>query len=407
MQTFFAAGKVDELVSLAKDMIVPSVGVNFGTFFAEGVASQCLENNNPKAAIELYEKMIAVQPNNPSAYSTYTSLASAYVAIGDREKAIQFLREKLEAADTILSSQPFGQVDIVSKLIELYKASDRINELLTEYEAKLEQKPDDLQLIYLVASMKIAADDLEGSDALVEKLLDDSTPANSRWLNNLADAYRGANDKDRELRLLEAAVAKINLQDTWHLTEAYQKLGTAYAKQGEKQKAQDTFRKMGTFRLLQSQQSPYEKEQIANTYMQHEMWDDAEALFTEIVNNFSTQQWTREQAQRQLMQIKQRRDGLTKTTATPEKTEKFDVAMQRTLAQQYVQTGRNQKGGGNLRETCRSDCRRDLESRAQLANLYSRQNKHDKAIHTWEALIDADPEKHEVSRWTRQCLPGC
>ena len=33
MQTFFSAGQVDELVALAKDMIVPSVGTNYGNFF--------------------------------------------------------------------------------------------------------------------------------------------------------------------------------------------------------------------------------------------------------------------------------------------------------------------------------------------------------------------------------------
>ena len=387
METFFSAGKVDELVALAKDMIVPSVGMNYSNFFAEGVARQSLENNNPKAAIELYEKIIAVQPNDTSAY---TALASAYVAAGDREKAIQFLREKLDAKDTALSPNPHVQVDMVSKLTEFYKASDRIEELLTEYQAKLDEKPDDALLIYLVASIKIAADDLEGSDALVDKLLDDSTPVDTHWLNNLADAYRGANDRDRELRLLESAIAKINHQDTWHLTETYQKLGTAYAKKGEKEKAQDTFRKMGTLRLLQGR-GMYDKEQIANTYMQHEMWDDAEALFTEIVNDFSTQQWTREQAQRQLMQIKQRRDGVAKATRTPEKTEKFDVGMQRTLAQQYVQQNEVKKAV-DIYEKLAEVMPEDLESRAQLADLYSRQKKHDRAVDTWKALLDEDPE---------------
>ena len=156
MQTFFNANKVDELVSLAKDMIVPSVGMNYGNFFAESVASQALENNNAKAAIELYEKIIAVQPNDTS---SYTALASAYVAAGDREKAIRFLREKLEAKDTARSRDPHIQVDIVSKLTELYKASGQIAELITEYEAKLDEKPDESSLIYLLASMKIAADD--------------------------------------------------------------------------------------------------------------------------------------------------------------------------------------------------------------------------------------------------------
>ena len=387
MQTFFSAGQVDALVSLAKDMIVPSVGMNYGNFFAEGVARQSLENNNPKAAIELYEKIIAVQPNDAS---SYTALASAYVAAGEREKAIKFLREKLQAKDTARSRDPHVQVDIVSKLTEFYKASGQIAELLTEYEAKLAEKPNDTSLRYLVASMKIAADDLEGSDILVNQLLNDSVSVDAHWLNNLADAYRGANDRDRELRLLEAAVARTDLQDTWHLTETYQKLGTAYAKKGEKEKAQDTFRKMGTLRLLQGR-GAYEKEQIASTYMQHEMWDDAEALYTEIINDFSTQGWTRDQAQRQLMQIKQRRDGLTKTTTQPEKAEKFNVGMQRTLAQQYVQNNEIKKAV-EIYEQLAEVMPDDLESRAQLAHLYSRQNKHEKAIATWEALLAVDPE---------------
>jgi len=190
--------------------------------------------------------------------------------------------------------------------------------------------------------------------------------------------------------VLESEIAKINHQDTGHLTETYQKLGTAYAKKGEKEKAQDTFRKMGTLRLLQGR-SLYQKEQIANTYMQHEMWDDAEALFTEIVNDFSTQRWTREQARRQLMQIKQQRDGMAKATRTPEKTEKFDVGMQRTLAQQYVQQNEVKKAV-DIYEKLAEVMPEDLESRAQLANLYSRQNEHDRAVDTWKALLDEDPE---------------
>ena len=387
MQTFFSAGQVDALVALAKDMIVPSVGMNYGNFFAEGVASQALENNNPKAAIELYEKIIAVQPNDAS---SYTALASAYVAAGEREKAIEFLREKLEAKDTARSRDPHAQVDIVSKLTEFYKASGQIAELLTEYEAKLAEKPNNTSLRYLVASMKIAADDLDGSDTLVDQLLNDSVSVDAHWLNNLADAYRGANDRDRELRLLEAAIAKTDLQDTWHLTETYQKLGTAYAKKGEKEKAQDTFRKMAAIRLLQGR-GAYEKEQIASTYMQYEMWDDAEALYTEIINDFSTQQWTRDQAQRQLMQIKQQRDGLTKATTQPENTEKFNVGVQRTLAQQYTQNNEIKKAV-EIYEQLAEVMPDDLESRAQLAHLYSRQNKHQKAMDTWEALLAVDPE---------------
>ena len=388
METFFQASKVDELVSLAKEMIVPSVGRNFGNDFARSVARECMDNNRAKAAIELYEKIIEVQPDQTY---TYNDLASAYAAVGEPEKAIQFLREKLDDLDKKLTQDSYAQVEIVTKLTELYKTSGGIETLVTEYEAKLAEKPEDPALLYLVASMKIAAGDLEGSKTFVDRLLDDDAVlVNSRWLNSLADAYRTASDRDRERLLLETAIAKMNPGDTWGLSESYQKLGTVYAREDEKQKAQDAFRKMGTLRLLQGR-GFYEKEQIANTYMQHEMFDDAEVLFNEIINDFSTQQWTREQAQRQLAEIKRRRDGPTTTTRTPEEVPKFNVGMQRTLAQQHARSGQVKKAI-DIYEQIAKVMPEDLESQAQLARLYSRQNKHDKAVDIWSALLEADPE---------------
>ena len=388
METFFQAGKVDELVSLAKEMIVPSVGRNFGNDFARSVARECMDNNRAKAAIELYEKIVEVQPNQ---YYTYRDLASAYAAAGDPEKAIQFLREKLDTLDKGLTQDSYAQVEIVKKLTELHKTSGGIETLVTEYEAKLAEKPEDSALLYLVASMKIAASDIGGAETFVDRLLDgDAVSVNTRWLNSLADAYRIANDRDRERRLLETAIAKMNPQDTWGLSESYQKLGTVYAREDEKEKAQDAFRKMGTLRLLQGR-GFYEKEQIANTYMQHEMFDDAEVIFTEIINDFSTQRWTREQAQRQLTEIKRRRDGSTTTTRTPEETPKFNVGTQRTLAQQHAQRGEVKKAV-DIYEQIAKVMPEDLESRAQLAKLYSRQNKHDEAVDIWGALLEADPE---------------
>ena len=389
METFFQAGKVDELVSLAKEMIVPSIGRSFGNDFASSAARQCMDNGNAAAAVELYEKIVEVQPNQ---YYTYRDLASAYAAAGEPEKAIQFLREKLGSGDAQLTQDPYTQVQMVSKLIELYKISDGIEELATEYEAKLAEKPEDTALLYLVASMKIAANDLEDSDPLVDHLLDDDTiSVNAQRLNSLADAYRSAGDRDREQRLLESTVAKIDAQNAWQFAESYQKLGTVYAQTGEKEKAQDAFRKMGTIRLLQRGSHFYEKQQVAATYMQHEMWDEAEALFTEIINDFSVQQWDRDQAQRQLMEIKRRRDGLATTTQTAEKTQKFDVGTQRALAQQHARSGQVKKAI-DIYEQIEKVMPEDLESRAQLANLYSRRNQHDKAIEVWEALLTADPE---------------
>ncbi|RKU08721.1 hypothetical protein C6502_14200, partial [Candidatus Poribacteria bacterium] len=381
METFFQAGKVDELVSLAMGMISPSIGQSFGNEFAESAAQQCMENNNPKAAVEIYEKIVEVQPNR---HYTYDDLASAYAAAGEREKAIQFLREKVET-----EGDSYAQVEMVSKLTEIYKASGEIEELAAEYEAKLAEKPEDPALLYLVASMKIAANDLEGTDPLVNQLLDLAS-VNAQRLQRLATAYRDAGDRDRELRLLEATIEKLNPQNWWQLSEGYQKLGTVYAQKGEKEKARDAFRRMGVTRLLRVG-SFWEKERVATTYMQHEMWDDAEALFTEIVNGLSARQWERQQAQRQLMEIKRKRDGLVTTTRLTEKTQEMNVGTQRALAQQYRRRNQLTKAA-EIYEQIATAMPEDLESRADLATIYSRQNKHDKAIDTWKTLLEADPE---------------
>ena len=235
METFFQAGKVDELVSIAKDMIAPSVGQSFVNYFAQSVAQRCIENNNAKAAVEIYKMIHEVQPNRQN---TYAEIASAYSAAGEREKAIEFLRENLESESTTISQNPHLQVGIVSKLTELYKASGNIQSLLTEYEDKLAEEPGAPSLLYLVASMKIAANDLDGSDPLVNLLLDDKIVSmNAKRLSSLADAYRSAGDRNRELRLLEAATEKLDPQNSWQLSEIYRKLGAVYTQHGEKEKA--------------------------------------------------------------------------------------------------------------------------------------------------------------------------
>ena len=383
METFFQAGKVDELVSLALGMISPSIGQSFGNEFAISVAWQCMENNNPKAAAGIFEKIVEVQPNRDDLYS---ELASAYTAAGEREKAIQFLRKKVVKIEHMSS---YAQVQIVSKLAEFCKASGEIESLTTEYEAKLAEKPDDPLLLYLAVSMKIAANDLEGSDTLVNQLLD-FVSINVEWLSSLATAYQNVGDRDRELRLLEATIVKIDPQNWWQLSESYRKLGTAYAQKGEKGKARNTFRRMGAASMLGGS-SFWEKEQVGATYMQHEMWDDAETLFTEIINDLSAQRWNREQAQRQLMEIKRRRDGLAATTRLTEKTQEMNIGTQRALAQQYMQRSQLKKAV-EIYEQIATAMPEDLESRAQLATIYSRQNKHDKSIDTWKALLEADPE---------------
>ena len=378
---FIEAGKVDELVSLTKKMILPAVGQNYANDFASSVARACMNYNNPTAAVEIYEKIIKVQPNTTY---TYTYLLSAYIAAKERDKAIQILREKLETTDIYL------QVQFVSKLTEIFKESDEINGLLTEYTEKLAENPEKPVLLYLLAAMKIVAKDLEGADPLVNQLLDMSS-VNAQWLSSLAEVYRGANDRKREINLLEAAIKKSDTQSSWQNADVYQKLGEAYIKEDEKEKARDAFRKMGVLRIMQ--QSFYGKDQVAQIYMQHQMWDDAEVLLTELLNDLSVDQYYRQRAQERMMTLKQKRDGLTSTTKLSEETKNMNVGTQRALAQQYARGRSNDVTKAiEIYENIVKVMPEDFESRKQLATLYSRQNKHDKSIEIWNTLLEADPE---------------
>ncbi|MXV73602.1 tetratricopeptide repeat protein, partial [Candidatus Poribacteria bacterium] len=380
VRTFVQADRVDDLVSLAKGMITPSIGRDFGNEFARYAARECTNNNNPKAAAEIYEKLIEAFPNR-----TYNHryLASAYAAAGEREKAIQFLRQQLKPEEIA------SQVQTILQLAEFYKTSGALEDFIKAYETKLTEKPDDSVLLYLIASMQIMANDLEAADSLVSELFDDSDSINIEYLNNLADAYRRAGDSERELHLLASTVDKLD-PHTWRFPDTCQKLGLAYSQKGEQEKARDAFRKMGTIRMLQRGYDIWEKEGVANIYMQHEMWDDAEGIYTEIVNDLSVQSYDRDQAQRQLMTIKQRRGDFSNATQLTEKTQEMNIGAQRALAKESMQQGET-KQAIEIYEQVVKMMPEDLESRAELATLYSRRNQHDTATDIWNTLLETDP----------------
>ena len=421
IDAFFQADKVDELIALTKDLILP-VGQYAGNDFTHKVAQRCLSNNRPEAAVEIFEKIIAVHPNWNY---VHRELADAYAATGDPEKAIRFLQESQDADKTGLSNTEFtlklaefheasggpeaaiqflheklggsdisnSQVPFVLKLAELCKASDTLSDLITAYQAKLAEEPEDATLLYLIANMKLDAEDIEGANAHVNQLLDNAlTSASTQWLYSLAEAYENIGNHDLQLRLLASAVEKGKKANTWGVSESYRKLGEAYAKINEKEKAQDAFRKMGTIQLMQERgRGYYDIRDLAAIYMQHKMWDDAEALFTEILNDLSTRSYDREQAQERLMQIEKQRSHLKTTPQLTEKTQGMNVGVQRAFAKEYMDRGETEQAT-EIYEQIVKAVPEDLESRAQLATLYSQQNLHDRAIGTWETLLETDPE---------------
>ena len=381
IETFFKAKKIDELITLSKEIITPSIGRDFNNELARDVARELMDRNNPKAAIAIYEKLIEAQPSRTG---YYRGLASAYAAAGEHEKAIQILRNTLETEE----SYPQDTIEMLTRFYKLYGGLDAF---IKESEAKLAEKPKDNHLRYLLASMKIAANDLEGADRLAFQLLNEDsfkTRHNTRQLHNLADAYRLAGVREREFQMLERIVQVQNQQG--HVGWVpYHRLGTIYALKGEIEKAQDAYRKMGRLRLLYGKDF-VELMNVGATYLHNQMWDEAEPLLTELASDLSVSSRYRRQAEEQLVAIKKRRDNISSPTQLKDKIKRMDIKTLRTLAKDFVQREDRQQAV-LIYMHLEKVIPEDFESRAQLATLYTIQNQHDNAVATWEALLAEDP----------------
>ena len=375
IETFFHADKEDEIIVLAKDMVMPSIGRDFSNDFAEDVAHACMRKNNPAAAIEIYEELTKAQPKH-SYY--HRSLANAYNAIGNREKAIQILRQQLAFEDT------YPPESTIRMLMQFYIDSGEIDEFIKEYEAKLTDKPTDNYLRYLVASMKITTNDIEGALKLTLQLLDNVSVSSYR-IKNLADAFLLAGESDIEFQILQKMV-----QNQKTNPSTYGRLGQIYSLKGKKEKAQDAIRKMGNIILRRDTNDYYDKNTIAVTYMQHQLWDDAEIIYNEFSNDHSLHTYRRREAEEQIMKIMRLRDGFTKPTHLNEKMKDIDIGKLRPIAKDFTRRGDIQEAV-EIYQYITEVMPEDFESRAQLASLYSRQNQFDKAVETWESLLKEDP----------------
>ncbi len=380
IETFIQAGEINKLISVAKEMVAKNQGSGRSHEFVRRITQHFRNNNNNvKPLIEIYEKSLE------SGSETYFyDLVSAYMSTGNRDKAKQLLVGKLKTGPAE------SQVNVVLRLSDLDEGLDDLKNLAKEYEEKFPMDTAKSSMLYLLTILKIATNDLEGSDIYVEKLLKNkSNNTGSYWLHTIADAYQDKGDSDRQQRILEAAIETVDLNNTGRLSSTYQSLGKIYADKGEKEKAKKAIRKMGNLRLMRSGGARfYDKDSVARTYMEHGLYDDAEVLLIEVINDLSAQSYYRERAQEQLATIRVRRgdtdNGLKNTM------DDMNLALLRTRAQEEKRR-RNYYEAIRIYEQIVKKSPDDLGSRAELASLYTLQNEQDKAIEMWDALLKVDP----------------
>ena len=385
VRTFTEAREIAKLVEIAKEAIPNENHQTKGYHFARRVAQRLTGDNKHKYAVEIFEEMMKLS-NIP--YPFYTDeLVDAYVASGNRDKAIQLLRQKLEIEETT------NKIGVIIKSAKFTELTEELKALSAKYDEMITAEDVQPFLLYLTAVTKVVTKDFEVSDAIVDRLLK-VIPTTDRlnWLTTIANTYQEQADVDREIRLLKASLIDADPVQNYQIPSVYNQLGTAYAKKGEKEIAKDNIKKMGTIRLMrQGYPAYYEKDSVARIYLQHELWDEAEILLTEIINDLSAQSYYKEQAQEQLANLKVRRSGVTGIEAPNQNNQNTSIHAQRSMAQQHMRGNRIPEAIAAYEQLAKI-MPEDLESRSQLATLYSRQQQHDKSINTWKKLLEVDPE---------------
>ena len=401
IQIFMEAGKFTELVAIAKE-ITPSSDGGYESTFVESVAWKCVKNNAPNDAVELFERLIAVRPDWTN---FHLGLSRAYTAAGDRDQAIERIRNGLNklTRPPLSTHHPRQLQKLVSELVKLDRGMGAYNTFVTESEAELAAEPNNLSLTWLIAYMYIKTTHLEASDPLVAKLLGTEqnitdSGLDSEWFRALADAYQPAGDFERQMRILEAVVEKRERQTAfWNFDGGvpfyhYELLGESYAQNGEKEKAQRLFRKIIPMLMALSWWDVDDKKQhIAQLYMQLQMWDDAETLFTEIANNVFADLYRRKQAQKELMKIRKEQGRSPVSPQAVEEIGAMDIRLHREKAEQYARRGELEKAMGIYRQLIER-MPENHRSVAALAKLYTNQEMHEEAISTWQSLLKIDPE---------------
>ncbi len=419
IDAYVDAGKLDELIAITYDIIMP-VGQYAGSDFSVIVARRCLSENRTEDAIKLFEKVIQT---HPSWTSLHQELTSIYVNAGQPEKAIQFLTEKQKSHSSSLSDTGFiikiaeiyqasgdseravnyikdkiteqeqseSTIPLVLKLAEIYNNSDELHNLISEYETKLSGNPTDTNILYILTSMKLKTDDNDAVKELVNQVIEKAnTSIKTQWLYELSDACRDNALPELQFRLLEAAVEKLESNNSWQLDEALQKLAEEYLKKGDIEKAQIASRKMGNLKSMSDGWGrTTDKRKLANTYMQYQMWDDALNLYSEIINNINASYWERSDAQEDYLEIKQRRGEL--SVITDEEIIQLPISLQQAYADEYENMGQVNKTIQIYNRIIKTTPE-DYDSQKQLAHLYTRIGQHDKSHHLWIKLLETDPE---------------
>jgi tetratricopeptide (TPR) repeat protein len=173
------------------------------------LARQAEDSGDTDSALEQYLKL-----NNPYAW---LNIARIYILKSDDEKALEYLNKVLDSGDYI--------EDAIDQKTNIYVRSNKVNEALSEVEKYYEKYPQNIQLIVLLAKLKLVLSDPKGAIKILERIPPGSEDIESLYI--LSRACLEEKDKTCAIKYLEKVI-----EQAPDFSQAYIDLGRVYESDG-------------------------------------------------------------------------------------------------------------------------------------------------------------------------------
>ncbi|HEY9161542.1 MAG TPA: tetratricopeptide repeat protein [Desulfomonilia bacterium] len=185
------------------------------------LARQAEDSGDTDSALKLYQEL-----NNSYAW---LNIAMIYIQKSDDEKALEYLNKVLDSGDYI--------EDALDQKVNIYVRSNKVNEAVAEAEKYYKKYPGNVQIIVLLAKLRLFSSDPEGAIKILEKI-----PPGNEDIEALYILSRACLEEKNKACAIKSLEKVIELAPDF--SQAYIDLGRVYESDGNLDEAISIYTKL-------------------------------------------------------------------------------------------------------------------------------------------------------------------
>jgi len=289
----------------------------------------------------------------------------------------------MEELSEFIDKNPDILRTVVYSIADEYSRENKVDESIAVVEEALKIFPDNEDFLNRLGGLYNQKQDYVKA-AEVYKKLTEVNPQNTWYFNALSDAYRNTGDGDKAASVWEAVIKGSDNPDIFIQAANF------YSNQGDMDKAIAAVRKAVE---LRPEDIDY-KRNLESFYMRSEKFDEAEKICDELLV-VAQNQWEKEWANSELINIYQRKDKLQDLAARFEKDlskAPGDLSNYRKLADLYQRSDERDKAI-EVYEKAAAQAADDRDVNNRLLDLYEGSEKFDKAEAQIKKIIKDNPNE--------------